>query len=132
MKYPCVHLVELARFAADQRVFRAFDHLIATRAGELLLLPVHLAEGDLRAVIDGCPVPWEEAWAALDTPVAGAPFAAERLAAHFPRLYRLFRDGWTLDHIGIGNSQRENRSLERMTHDSGVRFVWVRPAESAR
>ncbi len=58
-------LSAIAAFSASVRLHRAFGHLVAAAAGSLLCVPLPLAAGDLRAVVDGCPVPWEEVWALL-------------------------------------------------------------------
>jgi len=123
---PRTPLFLVAAFSPEGRVFRAFDHLIAAGIGEMLLCPVHLAEGDLRGVIDYCPVPWEEAWAVLDTPLDGAAaIDCETMSSQWPRLARLHRSGWLADSIGLGNSVAQTKSIDRITHASGLRFVRI-------
>jgi len=58
----------LRLFSANGQVYRAFHHLLAARMGSLLMVPLHLVLGRCDAVIDGCPVPWEEVHAVLDYP----------------------------------------------------------------
>lgn len=61
-------LENLETFSSSGRVFRAFGHLIAARAGATLLVPQEQVDGDLRRVLDRCPVPYEEVLALLDPP----------------------------------------------------------------
>lgn len=128
MIYPSIPLSLIASFSRVNAIWRAFDHLIAPGVDGLLFVPVHLADGDLRQVVDGCPVLWEEAWATLDTPVESRSptVAPETLAARWPALRTLFPHGWRLDSIGLGNSGGELKSIERLSHPSGVRFVQVK------
>lgn len=133
MNFPRTPLSVIAAFSLDGRVFRAFDHLIAAGVGELLFVPVHLAEGDLRGVVDGCPVPWGEVWAVLDTPLSkGASLDGEALEWNWPRLYQICNRGWQIDQIGLGNSRGERKSLDRLTHVSGLRFVQIRRSARER
>lgn len=126
-----ISLSVIAAFSLDGRVFRAFDHLIAAGVGELLLVPVGLAEGDLRGVVDGCPVPWEEAWTTLDAPLKqSVALDSELMQWRWARLLKVCRNGWQLDQIGLGNSAGAQKSLDRMTHLSGVRFVQIRSKKS--
>ena len=64
-------LETLLPFAHDGRACRSFDHLIFSRVGSLLLVPVWAVVGDLRQVVDGCPVPWQEVCDVLDAQEAG-------------------------------------------------------------
>jgi hypothetical protein len=124
---PRTPLILIASFAVDGRVFRAFDHLIAAGVGEILLAPMVVADGDLRGVIDYCPVPWEEAWTVLDTPLDEAtPLDDVTLLRNWPRLARLHRSGWQFDQISIGNSSGPTKSIDRVAHASGLRFVRIR------
>lgn len=61
-------LERLRLFAAEGAVYRAFHHLIAARMVTLLLVPLHQVTGRVDAVVDGCPVPWEEVHAVLEYP----------------------------------------------------------------
>jgi len=123
---PRTPLAMVAAFSLDGRVFRAFNHLIAAGVGELMFCPVHLADGDLRGVIDYCPVPWEEAWTVLDTPLDDSvPVDFASTANHWPRLAALHDTGWEYDQIAIGNSISVQKTIERMTHASGLRFVRI-------
>lgn len=68
MTDPFFPIERLRLFATDGQVYRAFDHLIAARMGTLLLVPMHMVTGRCDAVVDGCPVPWEEVHAVLEYP----------------------------------------------------------------
>jgi len=127
MIFPLIPLSLIASFSRVDVAFRAFDHLIAPGVDGLLFVPIHLVDGDLRQVVDGCPVVWEEAWATIDSPVEEAQdVAATQLAHAWPRLASLFRDNWRVDTIGLGNSRGEQKSIERLSHPSGVRYVRVK------
>lgn len=119
-------LRSVARFSGDGAVYRAFDHLVAYRAGELLLVPVAMAcPGDLRSVVDRCPIPWEEVCVVLDSPVEDpTPLSPEVFARNLPAVAAWRAEGWTIDHIALGASPR--RVLKRYVHFSGVRFARLR------
>ena len=123
---PRTPLILIAAFAVDGRVFRAFDHLIAAGVGEILFAPVVIAEGDLCGVIDYCPVPWEEAWAVVDTPLDEARPLCDKDMTKWPRLSRLHATGWSFDEISIGNSAGPNKSIERVSHNTGLRFARIK------
>lgn len=114
----------LAAFSSSHRVFRAFGHLLASGDGSLLCVPQVLASGDLRQVVDGCPVPWEEVWAVLDTaprdPVQVHP---EVLAQRFRSLFSIAHVGWVEDRIPPFAAGRDEAM--RLVHPSGVRFARV-------
>lgn len=129
MIVPSIPVSVIAAFSLDGHVFRAFDHLVAAGVGELLFVPQALAQGDLRGVVDRCPVPWDEVWAVLDTPLeASAAIDTEAMAWNWPRLYQMCRGGWQLDRIGLGGSAGERKALDRLTHVSGVRFAQIHPS----
>lgn len=114
----------IAAFSANGRVHRAFNHLIAAAPGTLLCVPLVLAAGDLRGVVDGCPVPWEEVWAVLDQPPAGPIAVTQDLIAHsWPPLAAVLPPGWELDFVPLGRAPRPVCS--RLTHPCGVRFAQV-------
>lgn len=68
MTTPFFPIERVRLFAAEGAIYRAFHHLIAARMGTLLLVPLHLVTGRCDAVVDGCPVPWEEVHAVLEYP----------------------------------------------------------------
>lgn len=122
-----IPLFLIAAFSPSGQVFRAFDHLIAAGAGEILFAPMVIADGDLRGVIDHCPVPWEEAWAVLDTPLEEAvSLNDEAMARDWRRLSRLAPTGWSIDAIDIGNSAGPTKAIERVTHVCGLRYARVK------
>jgi hypothetical protein len=65
---PAFPIERVRLFATDGMIFRAFGHLLAARMGTLLLIPFNLVVGRCYAVVDGCPVPWEEVFAVLEYP----------------------------------------------------------------
>lgn len=119
-----VPLPLLAAVSGDGRVWRAFDHLIAAGAGRLLCVPLHLARGELTGVVDGCPVPWEEALVVIDAPFAAHPLAPACPAD--PPLLQALRLavpwGWGQDWIRFG---RGTSPVRRIGHESGLRYAVV-------
>ena len=112
----------MAGFSQDGRVCRAFGHLVAYRHGELLLVPVAMGSGDLRWVVDRCPIPWSEVCVVIDTPpFEETPLSPEVFARNVPTLAAWRAEGWAIDHIALGASPR--RVLKRYVHFSGVRFA---------
>ncbi len=114
----------IAGFSADGHVYRAFGNLLAAKAGELLLVPMGLTTGDLRQITDGCPVPWSEAWAVLDSlPQDDAiPLTPEALCDGFAALALITPYGWISDEIALGAGAPD---ALRLIHVSGIRFVRV-------
>ncbi|MFT3964091.1 hypothetical protein [Propionivibrio sp.] len=126
INYPLIPLEIVAPLSRGRIVYRAFDHLIAPFAGGLLFIPVAQVLCNLNEVIDRCPLPWDEIWAVLDTPVEDArEILEEGLHARWPQLAALFPRDWSLDFIGLGNSQGQRKTIERLSHPSGVRYVRV-------
>lgn len=111
-------LETLLPFSHDGRAFRSFDHLIFSRMGFLLLVPVWMASGDLRRVVDGCPVPWEEAFDVLDAPAMGVT-VGDQVRVPDP-LLRLVGDGWQQQVFRLA---RRNDTTRRFVHTSGIRFA---------
>ncbi|OWY40093.1 hypothetical protein CEK28_04985 [Xenophilus sp. AP218F] len=62
----------LLPFSADRRVFRSFGHAIVAEHGLVAVAPLHALDGSLLGLVDGCPVPWDEACAVIDAG-GGAP-----------------------------------------------------------
>ncbi len=125
MKPSTIPLQSIARFSHNGRVFRSFGRLLAVRSGALLAVPAMLGAGDFSAVVDGCPVPWHEVFAAVDTPSApdSRPLSADDLAAAQPLLAALFSPyGWTQDSIALGAGCRP---VARVSSPDGVIFCWV-------
>lgn len=131
MNKPFVHIDTLRLFAADGQVYRAFDHLIAARMGTLLLVPLHLVTGPWHlpsgrpAVVDGCPVPWEEVHAVLEYPATNPIVHAVATLAEFNSLQWFPTLGLSpaaceLDHIAPMVNGKEK--VLRLVHPCGVRF----------
>jgi hypothetical protein len=118
-----VSVSAIAAFSADGCVYRAFGYLLASQRGRLLLVPMGRTTGDLRPVTDGCPVPWSEAWAALDSlPQEPIPLSAEAMCDGFPALAMISPYGWISDEISLGAGAPD---ALRLIHASGIRFVRV-------
>jgi len=117
-----IHVTTVARFAADGCVWRSFDCLMAVSPCRLLLVPVGLADGDLTAVVDGCPVPWPEAWAVLDAPLSQPrPLSPERLAEQAPQVAaHLAPFGWVRDEVPAAGTVP---TMTRLTSPDGVRLA---------
>ena len=119
-----VSVSAIAAFAADRRVCRAFGHLIAAAPDALLLVPIGWTTGDLRAVVDGCPVPWEEVWAVIDAPPGSvAPVQPDNLCRDMPALARITPYGWISDVIPPFAAGRP--AALRLTHATGIRYAKV-------
>lgn len=64
-------------------LYRAYDHLIATRLGMTLMVPVAAISGRLVPILDRCPVPWLEATAILDADYdTAAPLSLVTMVQH--------------------------------------------------
>lgn len=113
-----IPLETLSGFSQDGRAFRSFDHLILARTGALLLVPVWAVTGDLRRVVDGCPVPWGEVFDVLDAPAAGVSVGEPALVP--PPLRRLAGDDWQLQ---VFRMALRGRTTRRFVHSSGIRFA---------
>lgn len=111
-------LETLAGFSHDRRVFRSFDHLILPGVGSLLLVPIWAAEGDLRRVVDGCPVPWEEVCDVLDSPALGVSVGDPGVVP--APLRALAGDDWQLQLFCLARREKKTR---RFVHSSGIRFA---------
>jgi hypothetical protein len=118
-----VSISSIAAFSADGHVYRAFGNLLAVKGGELLLVPMGRTTGDLRQVTDGCPVPWSEAWAALDSlPQDAIPITPEAMCDSFAALALITPYGWLSDEIPLGAGAPD---ALRLIHVSGIRYVRV-------
>lgn len=91
-----IHQSDLLHFAAGGAVYRCFGHAFAARFGALLAVPLHLLDGDLRRLVDGCPVNYEEALTVATTPLAmNLPIdLALPLHAEIVREAARFDTGW--------------------------------------
>lgn len=113
-----IPLETLSAFSHDGRVFRSFDHLILARPGALLLAPVWVAVGDLRRVIDGCPVPWVEVFDVLDAPAAWVAVGEPGMVP--APLRRLSGDEWQVQGFRLA---LRGKTTRRFVHSSGIRFA---------
>lgn len=124
-----IHIRTIASFApATALVWRSFDHLIVPGPGTLLLVPVVEVDGDMTGVIDGCPVPWAEAWAVIDTPPAQpVALSPERLGRLAPALAsRMAPHGWMHD---VVPAQAMVPTMTRLVGPDGVRFAMLGDGE---
>lgn len=124
-----VRVETVARFAADSQVWRSFDHLVAYNGEALLMVPIALARGNLLGVIDGLPVPWEEALAVLSAE-GDAPkrVSVETLASLAPALVRSFPpEGWVVDRVPAGPKVPV---LIRAVGPDGIRWARARGARA--
>lgn len=114
----------MAAFSATRQVHRSFGHLIAAGHGSLLVVPVAFAAGDLRTVVDGCPVPWVEVWTLIDSqPSSPVAVPADLVAYQYPELASVVAEGWRMDFVPLGQAARP--TYFRLTHRSGIRFAHV-------
>ena len=112
----------IAAFSSSGYVHRAFGHLVAARHGSLLVVPLPLVTGDLRQVVDGCPVPWNEVWMLIDLPPRKPEsLAASQMASAWPDLARVVADDWAIDLLPMGGRS----PAYRLFHPSGIRFAKV-------
>lgn len=125
MTDPFFPIERLRLFAADGVTYRAFHNLIAARMGTLLLVPMHLVTGRCDAVVDGCPVSWEEVHAVLEYP-AIHPLtnpANWNVNDHVQQLEYLGIDPaeCVMDYISPMVNGEEK--VLRLVHPSGVRYA---------
>lgn len=127
MNAPFFPIERLRLFAADSQVYRAFHHLIAARMGTLLLVPLHLVTGRCDAVVDGCPVPWEEVHAVLEYP-AIRPLtntAVWTMDDHLQQLEYLGIDPDACEMDFITPMVKGEEKVLRLVHPCGVRYAVV-------
>ncbi|WP_024303354.1 hypothetical protein [Pseudogulbenkiania sp. MAI-1] len=92
-----LQLLSLLPFSSDRRVYRSFGHAIVAEPGLVAVAPLSALDGSLRGMVDGCPVPWHEAWAVIDTPTAAAvDLASHDFAPVVGRLADMAGAGWSL------------------------------------
>ncbi len=116
----------IAAFSVDGRVFRFSGFLLGVKPGELLLVPLGRTTGDLRGIVDCCPVPWNDVWATIDTPPqAPATIQPEAMCLDYPRLAQITPYGWVTDAIALSNNPTPN--VTRLLHVSGLLFARAKP-----
>lgn len=122
-QFPRIDIAWLLCLSANGALYRSFDRVIAAQNGCLLLAPMHVVRGNLSSLVDGCPVPWEEADEVLHTEWRTA-HAFDVTADHYSELIRtvvgLAEGEWTLDFISINRSRHH---VWRLAHWSGIRFA---------
>lgn len=93
----------------------------------MIIAALSLSAAGLVGIVarEGYPVPWEEAWALVDVPVAGdaAVLSSEQVVRRFPGLAALARREWREDRIAPFAAGR--RAATRLSHPSGIRFAKV-------
>lgn len=119
-----LHISALAPFSADGTIYRAFDHLIASRMGTVLLAPIHAVQGDLTQVVDGCPVPWEEVGAVLDANFEkGRAFSLVDGYGYGPAIRQMARideAGWEIKPLHL---RQRAGTVWAFRHASGLRYA---------
>ena len=127
---PSIHISLLPSFSTDGQVYRAFGHLVVSRMGTLLLVPLHLVSGRCDEVVDGCPVNWEEVFAVLEYPATHPLTRPDEWRGTSNPLREMSRLGidpslCVLDHIAPMANGRE--TVLRLVHPCGVRYAEVMP-----
>lgn len=122
--HPVLHISALIPFSADGIIYRAFGHLLAARAGSVLLAPIHAVQGRLTEVVDGCPVPWEEVDAVLAAPFSQAlAFGFDDgcgYGAAVRQMARLSVAGWDVEPLRL---RPESSAVWAFRHESGLRYA---------
>ena len=121
---PFLHLSAMAPFSGDGNLYRAFGQVIAASHGAVLLAPVQIVKGDLTAVLDGCPVPWEEVDAVLSAELDDAiPFSLDGAAGYGEALRRMAAitpDKWVAGQISLSPI---GGAVWVLRHPCGLRFA---------
>lgn len=118
----------LRLFAADGQVYRAFDHLIAARSGALMMIPSHRVDRCCEAVTEGCPVPDEEVYAALEYPNRNPIHALRPWMQETNLIGRLGYLGFDLSEFDIDRIApmvNGEESVLRLVHPCGLRYAVV-------
>ena len=123
-RLPEFSISSIAAFSSSGYVHRAFGHLVAAKPGSLLVVPLPLVTGDLRQVVDGCPVPWAEVWLLIDTdPLKPVALESSQVLATWPTLAKVAASGWVIDSLPFQINSRD--VVRRISHPSGIRFAQV-------
>ncbi len=122
---PSVPVAHVASLSADGRAYRFQHHLLAAGPGRLLLVPIGLAFGDLRVVVDACPVPWLEVWALLDTERRPAtPIPPEVMCRDHGQIAMISPYGWERDCLSLSQTKP---NVDRYIHATGIVYARVKP-----
>ncbi|AXF86794.1 hypothetical protein DTO96_102550 [Ephemeroptericola cinctiostellae] len=62
-------LSDIQAASGSTTTYRAYGHAMAAQNGLLITAPLALVDGRLTALVDACPVQWQQAVAVLHTPV---------------------------------------------------------------
>lgn len=122
--FPQIRVDLLAPFSADGVLYRAFGKVLAAAPGSVLMVPKYLMWGDLSNLVDGCPVPWEEADDILHLERKTAhhfDFEAGGYCDRIKALASMTPDNWTLDFIPI--NRHPKAQAWRFVHRSGIRYA---------
>lgn len=88
---------DLLPFSPERRAYRAFDHALAAAPGLVAAVPLVGVSGPLLELVDGCPVPWDEACAVIAAqPESAVLFDSPDFAPALARLAAFAADGWRM------------------------------------
>jgi hypothetical protein len=117
-----VSLTDIAAFAGDGQIYRAYAHALAVAKGMVLLVPIELVSGDLTDLVDAIPVSWEEIIAILETPDQSPRPLEEHIRDILGRPLRAIAPThWDVDHLDNGMAFRAE--ITRLSHPSGIRLA---------
>ena len=118
-----VSLATIAEFTDDGEVYRAYVHALAACRGMVLLVPLELVNGDLTELVDGCPIPWEEVIAILESPQHSPAPLADHIQTVLGRpLGYIAPTHWDVDSLPVGNLD-SGSTVTRLSHPSGIRLA---------
>ncbi len=129
---------DLYAICEGRLLYRAFGHLLVAGDGWLLAAPLAAVTGRLNDLIDGCPVPFDEALAVIEhQPASLLPYdpAAQLFSDLVNGLVRLYPDGWAFEPMALcaGGS-----AVGLLSHPSGTRLaatldvLWRPPPKPGR
>lgn len=96
---------------------RAFGHALSASHGMVVAAPLSVVDGKLTDMIDGCPIPWSEACALIETtPSVSVNPADPGFSARVHQLAALAGEGWRFSALP------ELRALV-FGHDTGLRVA---------
>lgn len=117
-----VSLADIAAFAADGQIYRAYAHALAVANGMVLLVPIELVNGDLTDLVDAIPVSWEEIIAILEAPGHSTRPLEEHIRDVLGRPLRAIAPThWDVDQLDSGMAFRGD--VTRLSHPSGIRLA---------
>ncbi|MCW5625063.1 MAG: hypothetical protein KIT73_10135 [Burkholderiales bacterium] len=113
----------LAAFTAGGVVYRAFGCAIAAGCGSLLIVPKQCLASRLDELAHGCPVPFEEVLATLETPVTRAVDRYAECRPYAVVLARLSRLGLADWDVAPFRVPRAESTGMLFAHHTGVRYA---------